>query len=861
MRNKSWLAGCLILLVLLLVGGGIAAWFLVPEVDEQLPIAMGQTFVTLTTPTNGAGIPLNAITTIEAQAISAQPIRTLELWIDGVPAQSKSAPAGASLNQFFAAWSWMPTVEGEHALLVRAVGDNQQTTTSNVVRVVASKEANLQIIVPHPVKPGETLPGIAGQYHVTPQEIVDVNPGMSGNAVTPGTNINVPAEPLPPDVSGDTGVVTDPPAQDDPVTPEEEAEPPTNKFPGKHGIWIGNIWGSLFKPTPPTAPKIKAKAIPGKCDVDIFISDKSSNETGFMIYRLDSHAHAFQHIATLDANGDASLHFVDKKVYGKFQYYVAAFNSAGKSESNLVKAMVTDAQCHTPAWQHIGLDKTTVTVSQTVDKMYCYLSVNNGPWVRVPPGDDDFLPVHNGQVDLSQFIKKLAPPDAQGNVTVRLECWAWRGSTLVFLGEASTTINSGQANQPIQFGNANYRVIASVINSQIDLSGLGTLPFGGGSPTPPSPWIDPPTNAQFSMDADVCAKHGVSSLICTLVVKTMGAGVFLTWDWKDKICIREPNGSDKCAQEIHDIDGYHVYRTFPGPNVTPELIATSGDPKITMTIVTLDQLKTPPGAFTAPQFFVRAFKGEIESDDSKLVIAPDVDSIMEEIAQAVQSAAQSSQSTANPPKTPLSDYRSFVYHKTGATWGALNSMGMGADEKFAMLQANEVVVGFDHILESSGWVGSQYSNRAYRGAVRFDLSELKNQNFTEATLSFRLRTGKFSTNTLATNQVPTCMTTILFAKEDWRATNYASMPPGDDYKSVPNSWGIGNPMALTMNENGVAVSNSQSFSVDVTSAVREWVQGTRPNYGFLFRGGDERYSVMDNNICWSIYGPFGLSVK
>ncbi len=857
MRNKTWLLGCLILFVLVLIGGGVALWFLVPEVDDQLPPAMGQVFVTLTTPTNGAGIPLNSLTTIEAQALSAQPIRTLELWVDGVPAQSKSAPAGASLNQFFASWSWMPTVEGEHTLLVRAAGDQQQTTTSNVVRVVASKQANVQIIVPHPVKPGETIPGIAGQYKVPPQEIVDANPG---NAGTPGSNLNIPVEPPPPDVSGDSGVITDPPAPSDPVTPEEETEAPTEKFPGKIPIWIGNWWGKLFKPTPPDAPKIKAKAIPGKCDVDIFISDKSSNETGFMIYRLDPHAHAFQRIATLDANGDGSLHFVDKKVYGKFQYYVAAFNVTGKAESNIVKAAVVDAQCHSPAWQHIGLDKTTVTVSQTVDKMYCYLSVNNGPWTRIPPGDDDFLPVHNGQVDLSQFIKKLAPPDAQGNVTVRLECWAWRGSTLVFLGETSTTINSGQANKPIQFGNSNYRVIANAINGQIDLSGHATQPSDGDPPTPPSPWIDPPTNAQFSMDADVCAKHGLSSTLCTLVVKAMGAGVFLTWDWKDGICIREPNGSDRCAQEIHDIDGYHVYRTFPGPNTTPELIATSNDRKITMTIVALDHLKTPAGAFTAPQFFVRAFKGAVESGDSKLVIAPDVDSILEAIAQAIQNASQSAQSTANPPKTPLTHYRSVVNAITGATWGALNSMGSGSNTLFDMLQPNEVVVGFEHYA-TGGFGGSTYGNHAYRGAVRFDLSELKNRTFSEAKLKFQRRTGKLSTEYWATNQVPTCMSLISLAKDDWTVPNYTTLPPADDYLAVPNSWDTHNVAPINLSEGGISIANSQTFSIDVTSAVREWVQGTRPNYGFVFRGKDERLSVTDNNICWSIYGPFGLSVK
>ncbi|MBI5303978.1 MAG: LysM peptidoglycan-binding domain-containing protein [Chloroflexi bacterium] len=860
MKNWKLGMGCLVFLILLLAGGGAALWLLVPEVEEQLPVGASPIIVTLSAPANGAALALNGPTTIEAQAFGAQPIIALELWIDGVPSQAKSAPPELQLKQLSASWLWLPVVEGEHVLLARALAADQQIATSNAVRVSASKNANVQLIVAHPVQPGETLQGIAKQYGTTPQEIIDANPPTSsGNPVTPGGDVNIPIEPPPPDVGDDPSVAGDPNAPGetgdantsfDPGPPSDPSEEPSTNKPSKYGIWIGNLLGKLLQNTLPTAPTIKANAIPGKCDADIRIADKSKNEAGFVIYRLDPNSHVFQRVATLDANGDESLHFVDKGLYGKFQYYVAAFNAAGESPSNIVNVKVADDKCLTPEWQSISLEKTKISVTQPVDKMYCYLSVNKGPWTRVPPGAEDFLQPKNGEVDLSKFIKKLAPPDAQGNITLNLECWGWRGNALVNLGEASTTINANQLNKPIQFGNINYKLIANVNRGKIDLSGHATQPSDGDPPPPPSPWIDPPTGAKFTTDPEICAKHG-HEVFCDIILSTKTP--VLVWDWKSLICISSTS-SDKCDGHLTKIDGYYVYETVSlGSGFSSsQLLATISNDKITLAFLPKDRLQPPPG-IPVPQYSVRAFKsdhdfgngfkGEVQSADSKLVSPPQNPPL------------------PSPPKATVRDYRSFKYSESGASWGGLSTMGTGHDPIFDQLGSGEIVVGFDHLTQPSGWVGSQYQNIAYRGAVRFNLNELKDKSFTKAELQFRLRTGVFDTDLWATNQVPTCLSVLYLAQDDWTVPDYKVLPPGDVYKYVPNSWGIMNPTSLTVNADGVKIAESENFSIDVTSAVRDWAQGVRPNYGFVFGGADERFSVEDNNKCWSIYGPFGLSIK
>jgi len=437
--------------------------------------------------------------------------------------------------------------------------------------------------------------------------------------------------------------------------------------------------------------------------------------------------------------------------------------------------------------------------------------------------------VKNGQVDLGKFIKKLAPPDAQGNVMVRLECWAWRGGSLVFLGEASTTINIAQAHKPIQFGNANYRVGANVGRGQINIGGIATQPTDGDAPTPPSPWIDPPYNAQFSTDADVCAKHGTTVAYCEIFEKVnQGAGAFLTWEWKDKICIREPNGSDNCAQEIHDIDGYNVYRTFPA-SPTPQLIATNHYANLTVIFVPTYQLETPTGAFTAPQFFVRAFKGNVESADSKSVIA--IELAPEPIAPTVQDII------LKPGATMWDIKQSKV-----STWGCMSTQGTGVPTH----PAGQIEVGFDRRYTDCTIGHESYSDFT-RGAMWFDVSSIKG-DILFATLRLPWKGGRYDpTGDTATNQHVSCAGALLLGLEDFRKKDYShpdAMPGGKLFRSL----------------NITSDLFEDALLIEVTDAVRGWQSDPSRNFGFTLMGTDE--SLPENKVdCYTIYGDMSLKVK
>ena len=65
-------------------------------------------------------------------------------------------------------------------------------------------------------------------------------------------------------------------------------------------------------------------------------------------------------------------------------YYVASFNAGGESASNLYTVTINDPTCLTDEWTSLGLSGGQITVSEPVDKLYCYLSVDDGPWTRIP---------------------------------------------------------------------------------------------------------------------------------------------------------------------------------------------------------------------------------------------------------------------------------------------------------------------------------------------------------------------------------------------------------------------------------------------------------------------------------------------
>ncbi len=156
-----------------------------------------------------------------------------------------------------------------------------------------------------------------------------------------------------------------------------------------------------------------------------------------------------------------------------------------------------------------------------------------------------------------------------------------------------------------------------------------------------------------------------------------------------------------------------------------------------------------------------------------------------------------------------------------------------------------MLVGYDHAYDAGSrpFPCSRQLNHVYRASMQFDLSEITNLLprvfVTSATLHYKRQPDPAEGRQ--------CGDSLLIASENWEAAGYKKLPPGDVYRtSLPTSGplcGLG------------------GCGIDVTSAVRNWVSGAEPQYGFVLKGENEATDSKDNDVCRTRYSDISLTVN
>jgi hypothetical protein len=154
-----------------------------------------------------------------------------------------------------------------------------------------------------------------------------------------------------------------------------------------------------------------------------------------------------------------------------------------------------------------------------------------------------------------------------------------------------------------------------------------------------------------------------------------------------------------------------------------------------------------------------------------------------------------------------------------------------------------IVAGYEH-----STAHCDFWNIAYRGGVWFDVSQIPG-SIAYARLSYDWVGGIYSpAGDVATNEQISCASNLMLGTQDWRGDPYGDQPitiPAADYTPLAG----GSPI-------------SGGYSIDVTSAVKAWLDGSSPNYGFVLRGPQENTSGdHGNSRCASLYGNFMLEVS
>jgi len=423
-----------LLLCLGVVGalGGVVFLYL-RQRGEEARLEYRPPVVQITEPQSGVSAPIGSYLTLVATiTFSPQsPVQTAEWWLDGVRLESHPFQAGRGISQAFDSYNLLIPTEGTHMLLARAInvrgviGQSQPLTFQSVAKGKAFYAVT--------VNEGETLASLAAGYGSDAATLQTLNPGLM-NPPAPGTTIKVP---VPPENEPPSPPPTALPASG--VTPILPSAIPPNALPVLNTPSSGIF--DLLVASPPQAPTNLQGEVKD-CKVKLLWEDNATNESGYEVWMAAPGAPLIR-LATLQpSSGGVTWFEFQAPGPGYFLFWVEAVNAIGQQGSNIVYLNV-DAGCPAGVATHLPVEILDIAVSGSAERVYCYVSFENTPEVRLPAQDGDFIGVQGGHGNLTPWPHTFAlpiPPD--GKLDLSGECWGWAGQDLSKLGTFTASLGN-----------------------------------------------------------------------------------------------------------------------------------------------------------------------------------------------------------------------------------------------------------------------------------------------------------------------------------------------------------------------------------------------------------------------------------
>jgi hypothetical protein len=775
-----------------------------PGIDERFPLSL---IISITEPADETVIFLGDTVNVrvdtftspvpdpkEAESLGSD---QYELWVDGMLISSMDGepPALDGGRYKYSLWfPWIADQPGLHTLVV--VGKSKYwNDVSDIVHVRVVDLASLsegESYVPHNT---ETLNDISYKFGLSPvllgaanPEIPDLSDPLPSEQPIKIPNISFtsfPSDTSDPSEDLPAGATTTP------------ARAPLDRV----STWLVlNIFSPVFSnPTLPAAPLLFR--FKESCDVTFYIRDNSDNELGFFVYRLDPGSTAFKRIATLGPHkGDLFIEYTDKGLYGNYQYYVAAFNGRGESASNFSLAGFSDLSCAKPEATVYKFDRIDLSVDLAIDKAYCYYSLQEGDWSRIPAAADSFFyPTANG-FNLTRDLSNLSFPSQS---EMELDCWGWEGETLTPLGSGSLKVDPAR---PVNLNGDHFALNAS-LSALTSLSPLTLMDKHKKF------FVAAPINLTATSNVDTCINHFplamrgfFGPLFCKAALEN--GDIILVWTWpKPMFPLDLPD-----TETVMKVDGYYVYKYYPGGK--PVLIKTINDPDQTVLI------QPAESSLKLPTYFVRAYHNVHISDDSN--------------HYSMTGGGSAGLLTVSIPAT-LNSVNAISYF-TDETSKVIEdsdcTMGLGS-EAVSGMGSEEIAVGYEHF-DDKGC--TDLLDTYFRGSILFDLSPIKGP-VSNATMTYiQGKTNSDAPGTYSTGG-QSCAATLNITT----GISTGGVETFDPYRTL-TSFGY----------------SGLKHSVNVTEAVRDWMLGER-NLGFVLIGRDEGFPE-ENDVCWSRYKFFVLEV-
>jgi hypothetical protein len=287
--------------------------------------------------------------------------------------------------------------------------------------------------------------------------------------------------------------------------------------------------------------------------------------------------------------------------------------------------------------------------------------------------------------------------------------------------------------------------------------------------------------------------------------------VILVWNWPP--CFPGP----KCETQI---DGYKVwgFDDSAGSAGAFSQIDTIANPGLTMAPLNWAGPKEPGRRRC---YWVIAYKGTQGSEYSNLLCVT-----ADEFFQFSRTFSQAPSAVSGPGIT-----EGYAINCQGYSDGVIAPVTFNSGPNTSLI-GNEILVGHDIGEVDPGTCASR--GDIYEGGVFFDLSQIPPQTrVLHANVSYSIE-GPAGNS---------CLEVLKVASADWRNATAQ------------------NPTLITSDE-VIIPDPSNRFNVDLTNVVQAWVNGSHPNFGLDFSGGDENIYPDDTMAgqCTTLYNSFVLSV-
>ncbi len=83
-----------------------------------------------------------------------------------------------------------------------------------------------------------------------------------------------------------------------------------------------------------------------------------------------------------------------------------------------------------------------------VDRTYYYISLDGGPWSRMPRNQGEFFTPQNGFFDLNEALAGWMQSAPSKDIHITIDAWGWQGGALVFIGRFERVIKAKQNGEP-----------------------------------------------------------------------------------------------------------------------------------------------------------------------------------------------------------------------------------------------------------------------------------------------------------------------------------------------------------------------------------------------------------------------------